>query len=407
MNTTVVVTGMGVISGLGLNSQSFQTALFDGVDSVADLNLFDPDRVKSRRVAQAWGYLPEEYFSEKELPFYDRYAQFAVISAREAIAQAGLVFRDTPLADRSAILFGTGVGGQDTQDYTYQRLYLEGAARLHPFTTPKLIPSSAASLISLDSGITGPVMGITSACSSSGHAVAQAVMMLKSDIIDVAIVGGAEAPITFGGVKAWEGMRVLAKDCCRPFSSKRGGTILGEGGASLVLETLEHAQERGANILAEVVGVGMSSDAFHAVQPSVTGPTAAMRNALKNAKLQASSIDYINAHGTGTNQNDSTETAAIRAVFGTHADTLAVSSSKSMHAHTLGAASAIEAVATICALQAQIAPATINYQSPDPLCDLDYVTNHARPMPIAYALSNSFAFGGLNVSLIFSPHKAD
>lgn len=401
MINPIVVTGLGVVSGLGIGVASFRQGLFSGKDAVSTLSLFDPESVKSNRVAQVQTYSAEDFFTEKQLPFYDRYAQFAAISAREAVANAGLDFTQGDLAERAGILFGTGVGGQDTQDQGYQKLYLENSPRLHPFTVPKLIPSSAASLISLEFGIRGPAIGITSACSSSGHAIAQAALMLQAGEIDVALVGGAEAPITFGCIKAWEGMRVLAKDCCRPFSLNRGGTILGEGAATLILERRDHAIARGANILAELAGYGMSSDAFHAVQPSVEGPTAAMKNALKKAGLSIQDIQYINAHGTGTSQNDPTETAAIKTVFGDQARKIAISSTKSMHAHTLGAASALEAVASIMALQEQTAPPTINYLEPDPLCDLDYVPNQARPMKIEYALSNSFAFGGLNVSLIF------
>ncbi len=401
MDDRIVVTGMGVISSLGMHLSEFQTALFDGKNGVSKLTLFDPESVTNNIAAEICGYEAHHFFSEKELPFFDRYAQFALISAREAVSHANLNFTDNDLAARTAILFGTGVGGQETQDKGYQRLYLDKAKRLHPFTVPKLIPSSAASLISLEFGVTGPAMGITSACSSSGHAVVQAAMMLEKGLVDVAIVGGAEAPITFGCVKAWEGMRVLAKDCCRPFSNKRGGTILGEGAASLILERAGHAELRNAPIIAELAGYGMSSDAHHAVQPSVDGPASAMQSALLNAELEPKDIQYINAHGTGTNQNDSVETSAIHKTFGDHAPALAVSSTKSMHGHTLGAASSIEAVATLCALQQQHAPATINYLEPDPTCDLDYVPNSARAMDIKYALSNSFAFGGLNVSLIF------
>jgi nodulation protein E len=230
--------------------------------------------------------------------------------------------------------------------------------------------------------------------------------MLKSGIVDVAIAGGAEAPITYGCIKAWEGMRILAKDFCRPFSNKRGGTILGEGGASLVLETLDMAVSRKATILAEIVGIGMSSDAYHAVTPSVEGPTAAMQNALKNAQLEPSNIEYINTHGTGTSINDRVETQAIHKCFGKYSHQLAVSSTKSMHGHTLGAVGALESVATICALLEQKAPATINYLEKDPLCDLDYITNQSREMKIRYALSNSFAFGGLNVSLLFKANTS-
>jgi len=396
----IVVTGMGSISALGQNVNEFQRQLLGGINGVRDISLFDSNNLQSKVAAEVKDYSPKNHFADKELSFLDRFAQFALISAREAVEQANLDFTGK-LSESSAVIFGTGVGGQETQDQGFYRLYAENKKQVHPFTVPKLIPSSAASHISIEFNITGPVMGTTSACSSSGHAIIIGCMMLQSNQADVVISGGAEAPISFGCMKAWESMRVLAKDCCRPFSANRGGTVLGEGAATLVLETLEHAQARGATIIAEVLGYGMSSDASHVVQPTVEGPTKAMSYALQHAKLQASEVQYINAHGSGTAQNDSTETQAIHNTFGQYASSLAVSSTKSMHGHVLGAATALESVATIIALENQIAPATINYLGLDPKCDLDFVPNAAREMAIENALCNSFAFGGLNVSLVF------
>jgi nodulation protein E len=297
---------------------------------------------------------------------------------------------------------GTGVGGQQTQDESYRRLYAEGAKRLHPYTVPKLMPSASASHISMSFGITGPTFTTTSACASSAHAMGIALMMLRAGMIDVAITGGAEAPITPGAFVAWEGLRVLAKDTCRPFSADRGGMVLGEGAATLILETLEHAQQRGAHIYAELAGFGMGADAHNLVQPSSTGMARAITLALSDAQLAPSDIAYINAHGTGTPQNDPAESAAIHAAFGEHAKKLLVSSTKSMHGHLLGGASALEAIATILAIREQRAPATLGFLAPDPLCDLDYVFDAARPIGITSALSNSFAFGGLNAVLVFN-----
>ncbi len=397
----IVITGMGCISALGNNVNDFQRQLFRGTNGVADISLFDCNNFQAKVAAEIKNYIPKNHFSDKQLPFLDRFAQFALLSAREAVKQANLSFAGE-LSESSAVLFGTGVGGQETQDQGFHRLYAENKKQLHPFTVPKLIPSSAASHISIEFNITGPVIGTTSACASSGHAIIIACMMLQSNQANVVIAGGAEAPISFGCVKAWESMRVLAKDCCRPFSVNRGGTVLGEGAATLVLETLEHAEARGATIIAEVLGYGMSSDAGHIVQPSVAGPTKAMVNALQHASLLPGDVQYINAHGSGTAQNDPTETEAIHNVFGRHAASLAISSTKSMHGHTLGAATALESIVTILALQNQKAPATINYLGRDPKCDLDYIPNEARAMLIQNALCNSFAFGGLNVSLAFS-----
>lgn len=398
--TRVVVTGLGCISSLGHNLGEFEDSLFSSRSGVGNITLFDTSQNQIKVAAEVKGYDFQQHFSERDLPFYDRYTQFAVISSREACRQSGLE-GDGRSAERSASLYGTAIGGVCTIDEVYHRLFVEGEERLHPFTIPKLVPSAASSHVSMDRGLTGPAFGTVSACSSSGHSIATGVMMLKSGVADVAYTGGADAPICYGSVKAWECMRVLAKDTCRPFSRQRGGMLIGEGAATLILETEEHANARGAHILAEVVGFGMSSDADNIVKPTVDGPARAMSLALQSAGIAPDSIQYINAHGTGTAQNDPTETRAIHRVFGAHASKLAVSSTKSMHGHTMGAAGALEAIATINALRKQTVPATINYLGQDPDCDLDYVPNEARDMFIQYAMSNSFAFGGLNVSLVF------
>lgn len=396
----IAVTGVGCITALGNNYAEFSKKLFDGYCGVDTISLFDKHLVTAQQAAEVKDFIAEEHFDKKkQMPFLDRFAQFALMSAREAVTQSAIP--QALLAQHSAVIFGTGIGGQTTQDEGYWRLYGEKAKRLPPYTVPKLVPSSAASHISIDLGITGPSFGVTSSCASAGHAISVGAMMLQSAQCDIAICGGAEAPLAVGVVKAWEAMRVLSRDHCRPFSAGRGGVILGEGAASLILENYAHAQRRGAPILAELVGFGMSSDANHVVAPTVDGPISAMRTALNSAQLKPNEIDYINAHGSGTQQNDTTETAAIHTVFGNHAVNLAISSTKAMHGHTLGAASAVEAVACIAALQQQIAPATINYQTPDPKCDLNYLANAAKPMDINYVMSNSFAFGGLNTSLIF------
>ena len=323
-----------------------------------------------------------------------------MIATDEAVRQSGLTdFRQ--LDQRAAVIYGTGVGGQSTTERSYQQLLVEGKQRAHPFTVPKLIPSSATSQISMKYGVTGPAFATTSACSSSGHALATAVMMIRSGMIDVAIVGGSESCITEGNFLAWEGLRVLAKDNCRPFSADRTGLIIGEGAGTLILEAESFAKKRHATVLAELVGVGMSSDAHNLVQPDINGAAKAMQACLNDAKLAQEDVQYINAHGSGTKQNDQTESAAIRKVFGEHADSLLVSSTKSQHGHVLGAGSAIEAIATIKGMEQNIVPATRNFSQPDPACDLDYVVNQPRHMAFDTAMSNSFAFGGLNVCLAF------
>lgn len=402
----VVVTGMGCISSLGRNCADFSRGLLEGKSGIGPITLFDTQGFKVKVAAEVKDYDEYDHFSDKQLTKIDRYSQFALLASREAVKDAGLDFAG-PLAERTAVVHGTGAGGQSTQEAGYQRVYAEKAKRLHPFTIPKLIPSASSSWISIDHGITGPAFATTSACSSAGHAIGISLLMLRSGIVDAAVTGGSDAPITLGTIKAWEGLRVMAKDTCRPFSLHRSGMVIGEGAGTLILETLEHAQARGAKIHAELAGVGMSSDAHDILQPLVDGAARAIRLALDDAGQSPESVEYINAHGTGTIQNDHTETQAIHAVFNEHAKKLAVSSTKSMHGHTLGAAAALEAIATISAINKQTVPPTTNYLEPDPQCDLDYVINKARSMPLTVALSNSFAFGGLNTVLVFKRYAKD
>lgn len=401
----IVITGIGCISALGNNTAEFTDKLFNGVSGIAPVERVQVFKSRTKIAAEVKNFNAEAYFSATQLSQMDRHTQFALLATREAVTDAGISFHDA-LKDRTAIVYGTGIGGQNTQDEGYHKLYAEDGKRLHPFTIPKLMPSAAASHISMEFGITGPSLTTTTACASSAHAIGVAMMMLRSGMVDVAISGGAEAPITASSFLAWEGLRVLSKDGCSPFSGKRGGLVLGEGAGTLILETLEHAQQRGAHIYAELAGFGMCSDAYNLVQPSENGMARAMQLALKDADLQANDISYINAHGTGTPKNDPVETAAIRQVFKHHADSLLVSSTKSMHGHILGASSAIEAIATISAIQQQCAPPTIGFIEKDPACDLDYVFGQARKLKIEAALSNSFAFGGLNAVLAFKRYPS-
>ncbi|OUR62791.1 hypothetical protein A9Q74_03760 [Colwellia sp. 39_35_sub15_T18] len=403
MKNRVVITGSGIVSSIGLGIDAFKKSIFNGVNGISRITRFDSDKVNCKSAAEVKNF-DFSAFNIQSSGFYDRYSQFGIVSAKEALSNANLTIGETYDIERTAVVFGTGIGGIETQEKGYEKLFIQNGKRLHPFTVPKAIPSAAASLISLELGITGPCFGVTSACSSSGHAIIQSYYMLASGLVDMVITGGAEAPISYGVVKAWEGMRVLASDYCRPFSHKRGGTILGEGGGTLVLETLDAALERNAPILAEIVGVGMSSDAFHPVKPHLEGPIRSMNQAINHAGIRNNVINYINAHGTGTHLNDMNETLAIKSVFDTNAHKIAVSSTKSMHGHTLGASSAVEAIATILSLNHQVIPPTINFVPGDDVCDLDYVPNHSRASQIDFALCNSFAFGGLNTSILFKSY---
>lgn len=398
----IVITGTGCISAIGNNVKEFRGALLSGKAGIAPIKLFDATAIKTKVAAEVKDFDPTQYFSKSRLGLLDRYAQLALLAARQAVEDAAIDFKSNSLAYRSSVFHGTGIGGQTTQDEGYHRLYAQQKSRFNPNSVPKTIPSSATSQLTIEFGIKGPSWTMASACSAAGHAFAAAIMLMRTGVIDAALVGGSEALITPGCIRAWEAMRVLSNDTCRPFSRGRTGVVLGEGSGMFVLETLEHAKSRGANIHAELLGLGMSSDAFHAVQPNHDGIAYALQAALDDAHLTADRIDYINAHGTATIQNDLTETTAIHKVFNSHANTLAISSTKSMHGHLLGASSAIELLATIVALQEQCAPPTTNFLETDPSCDLDYVPNIARPMPIEVALSSTFAFGGLNVVLALS-----
>jgi nodulation protein E len=396
----VAVTGIGAICALGRNIEDFAASLREGRSGIAPIQSADCSTLRFRNGAEVSGYDHRLYFDDKQSDFMDRFAQFAVIAAREAVADSGIEWT-AALRENAAIITGSCVGGQSTEDAGFTNVYKLGQTRVHPLTIPKTMANAGASHISMEFGITGPSYTISTACSSSSHAIGQAFWMVRSGAAPLAITGGSEAPFSFGLLKAWEALRVVSPDTCRPFSKDRKGMILGEGGAMLVLEPLEAARARGARIYAEIVGFGMSSDACHITQPSAEGAARAMRAAVCDAHLMPEVVGYINAHGTGTPANDFTETAAIRAVFGPHADRLAVSSTKSMHGHALGAAGAMEALAAILALCYGFLPPTANYNEPDPQCDLDVVPNVARQADIEYALSNSFAFGGLNAVLLF------
>ena len=396
----VAITGIGVVSALGQTTSDFWRSLREGRSGIAPIESVDRTKLRFQNVAEVRSYDHRAYFDDKRANLMDRFAQFAVVAAREAVRDAG-VERNPDLLENTAVITGTCVGGQRSEDASYVDLYQLGRNRVHPLTIPRAMATAGASHISMELGVTGPSLTISTACSSATHAIGLAFWWVRAGSAKVAITGGSEAPFSLGFLKAWDAMRVVSPDTCRPFSRDRRGIILGEGSAILVLEPLEAARDRGVRIHGEVLGFGMSSDAHHLTQPSAGGAASAMRSALRDAAIGSNEVGYINAHGTASQSSDPTETAAIRAVFGSHADRLAVSSTKSMHGHALGAAGALEAAATIMSLREGIIPPTANYNEPDPACDLDVVPNVARPVDIGYAVSNSFAFGGSNAALVF------
>jgi nodulation protein E len=398
----VAITGLGIISPLGLNLVESWKSLSEGRPAIGPMQSVDRSGVvlKIQNVAAVRGFDPLQHFQGGKDAQLDRFAQFSVVAAREAMRDAGLEL--TPaMRETGAVICGSAVGGQDAIEKGFEDLYVQGRGRVHPLTIPKTMANAGASHISMEFGLTGPTYTVSTACSSANHAIGQAFRLVRDGYADVAVTGGSEAPLSIGMLKAWEAMRVIAPDTCRPFSKDRRGMILSEGGAMMILEPFEAAQARGARIYAEVCGFGMTSDAFHLTQPTVSGPARAMREALREANMAPESVGYINAHGTGTPGNDPVETRAIREVFGAHADKLAISSTKSMHGHALGAAGALESIATIMALYHGILPPTANYNERDPECDLDYIPNQPRTAKVEAALSNSFAFGGLNAVVAF------
>ncbi len=396
----VAITGLGVVSALGNNVGEFWTQLSEGKSGIAPIQLVDTTRLKFKNGAEVKGFDPFSHFETSQASLLDRFAQFALVSARQAVLDSGLQL-SLQMKSRTAVITGSSIGGQTTQDEQFISLYKETRDRVHPFTIARTMSNAGASHISMEFGITGPVLNVSTACSSSNHAIGQAFWMVRSGQVDLALAGGAEAPFSFGFLKAWESLRVVSPDTCRPFSNNRSGMILGEGGAMLMLEPLDAAQSRGARIYAEVCGFGMSSDASNIMAPSADGAAAAIERALADARIAPEAIGYINAHGTGTVANDPTETRAIHLALKGHAQRVLVSSTKSMHGHALGAAGALEGVATALALKHGLLPPTANFTEPDPECDLDYVPNQSRRQQVEYALSNSFAFGGLNAVLVF------
>ena len=401
MTDKIAVTGLGCISALGPDVAAFWDGLSNGRCGIGPLELSNVEGLEPLHVmigAQVKNFDSTAHFAPAKLAALDGFAQYALVAAREALADAGLAASDVA-GPRTAVILGTGIGGIGSLNDAFYSRYKLGKRRIDAATIPKAMPNAAASHVSMEFGVTGPAFAVCSACSSANHAMGVALSLVRAGVVDRAITGGSEANLNYGNINAWESLKVLTPNVCRPFSRGRNGMSLGDGAGIIVLERMDAAKARGAKVHAELAGSGCSSDAGDLLRPDANGAATAIRNALSDAGLAPEDIDYINAHGTGTLLNDPVETAAIRIVFGAHADKLAVSSTKSMHGHGLGAAGALEIVATILALRHQVAPPTANWLERDPKCDLDYVPNEARPMKIRAAVSNSFAFGGLNAVL--------
>jgi nodulation protein E len=401
----VVVTGTGVVTPIGHTVADFWAACRRGQSGVGPLGGFPLDDLKILIAAQIKDFdhkvRLKQYKRDKIILHADRYSLFAAAAAQEAMQQAGITsFKD---AYRTACIIGSGAGGLVTVEAAYRDLFINNKRATHPLTLLRIIGSSASAHIGIEYGIKGPTFATCSACSTAAHAIGIGRDYIRHGLVDVAIVGASESVINYGTMKAWQAMHVLSPEGCFPFAKRRNGTVLAEGAGMLVLESEDHAKARGARVLAELCGFGMTSDSRDMVNPDIDGPSEAMRLALEDAKLSPTAIDYLNAHGTATTINDRNETNAIKRVFGKHAYALCVSSTKSMHGHPLGAGGGIEAVACLKAMEEHWVPPTIGLDEADPECDLDYVPNVGRDRKVEYAMSNSFAFGGLNAVLVFGP----
>lgn len=394
----VVITGAGTINALGHSVPETLEAMREGRCGIGPLEFRDVERLAIQIGGQVRGFEAEGRFNRQQMSLYDRFTQFTLTAAKEAITQAGIEFSGE-LSARSGVVLGTAGGGVSTWDDNYRSVYEDGKNRVHPFVVPKLMNNAAASHVSMEYNLKGPGFTVSTACASSNHAMGQAFHMVRGGLAPVMITGGSESMLCFGGVKAWEGLRVMSRDACRPFSANRNGMVQGEGAGVFVFEEYEHARARGAEILCEVVGFAMSSDAADIVMPSKQGAARAMSGALADARVDAAEVGYINAHGTGTAANDKTECAAVADVFGPHADSLMISSTKSMHGHLIGGTGAVELLACIMALRDGVIAPTIGYDEPDPECALDVVPNESRDAEVDVVLSNAFAFGGLNAVL--------
>jgi len=403
----VVITGMGVVSSIGSGVDAFWNGIKRGDCGIQNAETYDIEDLQIKIAGEVKNFDAKENGLSKQFLLSDRYSQFAGIASREAVAGAGI---ETPLKPeegaRAAAIIGSGIGGINTMEGSYRALFEQKKRATHPLTLLKTISSSAPAHVSIEYGITGPCFGVVSACSTATHSIGLVYNMIKSGFIDFGLGGAAEASLAWGTTRAWQGMRVLSPDGLFPFSKRRNGTVLAEGAGILLLEDYERAKERGANIIAEIMGFGMTADAADMVNPSIDGTAGAMEIALKESGLSPADIDYINAHGTATMVNDVNETRSIKRVFGNNAKDTPISSTKSMHGHALGAGGGIEAVACLKAMQDNYLPPTIGFDEPGDECDLDYIPNEGRSAEVNYTMSNSFAFGGLNAVLVFGPAPA-
>ena len=386
----VVITGAGTVNPLGQTVAATHQALRAGRSAIGPLDIADLDRLSVKIGAQVTDWEAETHFDRSQLGLLDRHVQFALVAARQARAQAAC----PAAADQTAVIMGNAGGGLTTSDAAFRAVYAEGKARVHPFTVPRLMGSAAASHISMEMGLTGPAFSVSSACASSNHAIGLAFQMVRSGLVEAAFAGGSEAMLSFGGLKAWEGLRVMSPEACRPFSAGRNGMVQGEGAAVFVLEPRAAALARGAPIMAEIIGFSMTSDASDIVLPNPEGAARAMSGAMADAGILPAEVDHINAHGTGTTANDRSESEAITRVFGDRR--LAITATKSLHGHLIGAAGAVELLAVLLALQEGVIAPTAGYLAADPDCPVDLVTGQARLADVRVALSNAFAFGGLN-----------
>ena len=409
----IVITGMGAITPIGTGKADFWNALKSGKSGVGPITHFDTTEYTTKFAAEVSDFDPEQYAERKDAKRMDRFAQLGVGASRLAIEDSGLEVTSEN-AGRIGVLIGSGIGGTGTWEEQHATLLEKGVRRISPFFVPMLISDMAAGMVSILFGLKGPNMGIVTACASATHAIGEAAHIIRRGDADVIVAGGSEAAITAMAVAGFCAARALStrnddpERASRPFDLNRDGFVMGEGAGIMVVEALDHALARGATIYGEVVGFGMSGDAYHITAPAPGGEGAArsMAAAISSANLRPEDIDYINAHGTSTEDNDKIETEAIKTVFADHAYKVPISSSKSMTGHLLGAAGAVEGIACLCAIRDGIIPPTINYETPDPECDLDYVPNQARKLDVKVAMSNSFGFGGHNATLVFAKYEA-
>jgi len=395
----VVITGAGTVNALARDVAGTYAAFAEGRCGITELDIRDKHRLSIQIGGQVRDWDAEAQFSRQQITLYDRFTQFTLVAAQQAITQSGLRF-DDELGDDSGVVLGTAAGGVNTWDDSYRAVYAEDKNRVHPFVVPKLMNSAAASHVAMQFGLRGPSFSVSTACASSNHAMGLAFQAIRGGGARVMVTGGSESMLCFGGIKAWEGLRVMSQTACRPFSLNRSGMVQGEGAAVFVFEDYDHARARGAEILAEVIGFAMTSDASDIVMPSQEGAARAIRLALRDAKVTPESVGYINAHGTGTAANDKTECAAIAKVFGAAVDRVMLSSTKAMHGHLIGGTGAVELLACLMALQQGVIAPTIGYEQADPECPLDVVPNQARAAAVDVVMSNAFAFGGLNAVLV-------